>query len=1686
MSFSFCPNISLPENKQRIKEIGLKNFYQEFYENNFSNYDKEEKSKLFGTSEVGDPQFHINTLNVVNNFLEKVGVGTRFIDEFLGQDGIPIENAIAAANFISGTVDIIDNLDKRPAAWNKLPEEAAHFWYRLLAQDSGLKNQLWNATKDTELFKQLQKDNYGNYNSADTLKEEAIGQLIAQSIDRIATKNANPKEYSFFKNFVNWINGLIKSFMSYDENPYDVAAIKILNNDTSDLMHFDDYKKLINSVEFDSQLSDEAILNEHNYNQVIDGTEFYQKLINGQYKQKSRYLKKTIDKYINDPLKEIQKRLNPNYIYDNNSNDDYRDTQINSVSDDSYKIHSLRSQSDVKLKDKLTKDQKNILKNTNNYTNLTPSLKGLTNLSKKYSNQNIAFNQDIKLDGVKKEEISVYNSVLNMIKSENPGLKSIKGSEFVNEIHNYLEANYALGFADEQNYLGYRIDQTFEHVSDRVSNRDLDMGEVEANPNAFNMNDVANTVGLRKENPDVYHRKISMRFNDEYFKAGSHFPMSPSAWGNLTYFYSRSNSAQKDAVLLHEIQNDHIERLRKFASKEHLNMSNVDSINQVINDILNRTNLEYHGKKQSLLDSNGKEISTKKLNDEAFKPLEPSYGHTLSANYYATLINKLGDLGQSFSLLYDTADYLISDEDVRRGYNNTIERANETINLYNSDSRRDYNRSLTQKNLDGLFSLRRKYNILSQRSESLLSEEDLNILSQRIAHYNNIYRNTGISYIKEGFKRDFEVRQINNKFNAKIGELYPELANGLGTLSTVNFIPYATRKKDKINSSAKFLLKSSIAIKINEINKQILYSKKTRLGEIKQDNAFKQAEKIKTLSLDQYKDLYIRFKSNLEHFDSTIKSALETPNKILEVAKEKAIEELKNSANTLKDNTKRLEILQSNYEVNIKKLEDAREELLKNSIEDTNKEDVNSMLERELNYFTPLVHQLLQTHIQEKGKDFPMYFSGKEITMLTQGSQRSSDIYAGPEEVKKGLADKVGSMWTAMNKVDGIKLEYQDQIPGFNGGAGGYKVNLDNYQHKSPILYGIQKSNDNINKDPNKSVMDKLFVDIDKFSDSQQREIVDSIIYQIEEGKKQGITGVEDLFKYVRQVFTNTRINEFESDNSDGSLDGHIQKFHDIDETWDRFKDKVIEKVKGIGMKITKVFDDTASQVIQEDSDTPDLNEIESNSPQDNFVSTESTYQRNNFVDEWSQSISSKDTASAHLKLKLSLIPENEIEDGELVPATNFLGLPKFMDLNKVWTTLQGVLTGLQPYEIYPTISDLAASNPMFATVLETIQGDKNTATQNEFVVAFTKNQSKPLTAKIGNAKNGQRTLNIFDTNRLGSDNILISNWYDNFKKSSYVKTDSNGDLVVDTERAKLAIEGFNKLMDKFDPKDPKLSIKIQNGFSGIGINLTLETINNLIAKGTKIDGTYYNAQEFLNKYVGLLFKRVAGGFGVNEEEDEDNKLSFNNPFISEPTTLKALAKLENTTNPFLYEASYTGGDGKARFGITNNSYISKLSNKLNNPVLGLQVMGDVLSTTYGATSVWATKYKNDPKFRQDFQVFHNFDSLGTAESKVPNKSFKDMSTKEKEFTRMIFFQNKGNNTSYFFGPTPSDKTTLPIVKAPRIKVKLNNPNTLEVRNSEVVEAMYNVFITEYNRIKYVQSQKVDPKFTDRLIEGYQ
>ncbi|TXG82356.1 MAG: hypothetical protein E6R13_05100, partial [Spirochaetes bacterium] len=383
--------------------------FKDFVSKSNNNLKPGEQLSLFGLDiqNQANLEFHINTLNVIGQFLENVGIEQRLVTQFLSSDGNIVDGALAAANFVNGTVDIIDDINKRPEAWNKLPEEAAHWWYRLLNENSPLKKALWESHQTALKNDELYKGQYGKLvKSPSDLTEESIGQLIAEAIKRIEEKNAAPEDYSFFKKFLEWINKLLSTFKSIEQDPFEVGAMKILSSDMSDLMTWEEYRKLNNIVNFadvvtaqsvapiDYTLIDDigqvnsfdygipvfrfdsndgtkdspefrtqveldnwvsANIKEHNQRQkqilqeVRDNQVFFDRLLNKSFRKKSKFLPKTLRKYFN--IIDAQ-NLNP-----------LREWNI--------------SQELQQITKKLSDFEKKQIIETNGYTNIAPTLKVL-------------------------------------------------------------------------------------------------------------------------------------------------------------------------------------------------------------------------------------------------------------------------------------------------------------------------------------------------------------------------------------------------------------------------------------------------------------------------------------------------------------------------------------------------------------------------------------------------------------------------------------------------------------------------------------------------------------------------------------------------------------------------------------------------------------------------------------------------------------------------------------------------------------------------------------------------------------------------------------------------------------------------------------------------------------------------------------------------------------------------------------------------------------------------------------------------------------------------------------------------------------------------------------------------------------------------------------------------------------
>ena len=768
-----CPNKNHPDWKALVKKTGSElEAYKEYIKNGFDIPVQDAESDMLtvtedlvesgvikpGVAELGlniqnqeQLEFHINTLNVILQFLENIGIETRLVPEFLSQDGSVVEGAVAAANFIEGTVDIIDDLNKRIAeAWNKLPEEAAHWWYRLLRENSPLKKALLESHQTALKSDELYKGQYGKLASKpEDLTEETIGQLIAEAIKRIETKNANAADYSFFKKFLEWINSIIDIFKDTAHDPFEVAAMKILSSDMSDLMTWEEYRKLNNIVNFADVLTEQSVapidytliedlVELHQFNDEFNGEGYYVTFpINSPYKNYKGFTssetfktKEELDNWVSANIKEHdirQKQLaievrDNQIFFDRLLNKTFRKKSkflpktLRKYYDivDAQNLNPLRkwdiSQELQQITKKLSEQEKRQIIETNGYTNIAPTLKVLPDLLQKYRKNPIVLSESIKIDSAKKQELSILNGIREMIKLENPNLKSITAEEFVNEAHNWLAVNYGLGFAEFTDHATYRQGNS-----------------------AFNL-----------INSDVYNNDIALYFNDTahqfYGQSYIHFKRNfghPSAFGSLAYF-RQNGSSEKNAVLLHQTQNDNIEALREFkAKKVDLETSLGRYLQQLNTDLLDNI---------TQIESGGKKIIKKDFID-----VKKGY---IQLNYQ---LRQLKDLP------------------LEQGLQQLKERLNERIELFKSDRSKDIDKA--QKFVDKAYSKRRKFVEFQKRGgiKSLLTKGELGVLKE-ILHSLNTEYEPGFLAVRDLNEKKQEFRElvasIVIKINDKLKELY--------------------------------------------------------------------------------------------------------------------------------------------------------------------------------------------------------------------------------------------------------------------------------------------------------------------------------------------------------------------------------------------------------------------------------------------------------------------------------------------------------------------------------------------------------------------------------------------------------------------------------------------------------------------------------------------------------------------------------------------------------------------------------------------------------------------------------------------------------------------------------------------------------------------------------------------------
>ena len=1156
---SLCPNINSPEWRALESKVGRFEAMRDWLETNGEIrspkvvLDKlkitEEKPRitipevLYGATVDDNLNFHVNTINKVTEFLEGLNVDVKLVKEILNENGTPVESAVAVANFMKSTVEIVDDLEKRPEAWNKLPEEAAHWWYRLLETNSPLKKLLWESAQTANKLDELTKGEYSKLGfGPDALKEEAIGQLIAEAIKRIEVGSGSPKDYSFFKAFLKWVNKLLNEFatLSSKHDPFEVAAIKILTGDYSDLLTLDEYLYLTSKAQ-GTILTKESIEKKEVLNRIEEEEIADEKYILDSLKKRSRYLKKTIESAISTSrgksvLEEFTTydtfgKLSSGFLNKgrdimismnsttfggySHGNQIFPIKKIDSITDTITKANEANV-GGTKLVEKVSKEKAletfnkqfikdfGIVSSNIDFSITTPVLKNFGDILKKYRKQPININEPFKVDGVNKKELYIYNYVLYLIRSENPKLKSITAEAFINEVVAYLEAEKTLLYAEENFHDTYRLSLIF-----KITNSDprppaspnvqsiINQGEAadQAMINRLTSderNELLEIMGLKNYTGDVKHNKITvrsftkklnpkaLRTLDNTFHEYSHFSDWPvSTFGNLTDFYSYDQSAQgdiiKNATLLHEIQTNPYEALRDYLKDNDLLDGDIISKKNILkklkdikSDLVKLANSQLNKEKiiDSLRDVNFDISLMNIINRELQKISTSNPKHLLydifngiilylSSNEYT--INR-GDFYRNLTPL-DYNRIVIKKDYIKGRYDEFLEKINEKINLWESGGR-EQNQialNLTFKHLDTLYTDKNRLNSIQDT------------ISELIKPYEAFYKRE----IDKLNADDFAV-PFSEKRSHIIHEIKPHLLPLIKTIAdkygaTEEFVKRAlfsiptvlpsgrsgskfaleTRqgKSNKLHSSLKYIMHRAIKFNIQEYSKFINNTKTTIFQHKAKHATALNNIKFSKMSFNMFNTLLLNRIDNINLLKSEIAKHLLYKKKNAEnIPADKLVK-----VNEFLDISKK-EIDDKINDINV--LTTAIEDL---ELDDKGKLDFNEVAQEHLDHVIPLVHYLIQKHINTKGKNFPLYFSGKEITNLAQGAKKSAMLYAGPEELIKGADEKIGPLYKIVSKLAGVKLIYEPDIPGFTQKVGGYRVDLSNYNYKVPLLYALSK-----------------------------------------------------------------------------------------------------------------------------------------------------------------------------------------------------------------------------------------------------------------------------------------------------------------------------------------------------------------------------------------------------------------------------------------------------------------------------------------------------------------------------------------------------------------------------------------------------------------------------------------------------
>lgn len=360
--------------------------------------------------------------------------------------------------------------------------------------------------------------------------------------------------------------------------------------------------------------------------------------------------------------------------------------------------------------------------------------------------------------------------------------------------------------------------------------------------------------------------------------------------------------------------------------------------------------------------------------------------------------------------------------------------------------------------------------------------------------------------------------------------------------------------------------------------------------------------------------------------------------------------------------------------------------------------------------------------------------------------------------------------------------------------------------------------------------------------------------------------------------------------------------------------------------KITLKFDVDVENILSE--------EIEFN---DNKETKDTAFNKSAFE------FDTKDSAPPAIKLLISSIPE--VENNRLVKA-DITGLPKLVDYNKVFNTLQQKLVNIPPdillfteeiEKLYDNIPGLKLLNNrlQFGSTYVPSSNSNVYARQQllrtQFVNQFDKTQNQfslHLKEEGGNIR-------IIDQNLDKIENKLFREWQNNFEMK---KT-----LVPDM---------YSKISEYAEDKE---NLLLSLGITADPINVDDTILNDIISIG------FDNEDTFTNLYTPQK------GEGVKSK-------------------ILAIARKEAETSDDTIDFQHFNAENKLVYGITLNTYLSTIAKDLSyyagNEAKLIELYPEIFNNPYSQSSEWLEMIKNGDEIAIGiFDGFKNEDKASAARS---------------------------------------------------------------------------------------------------------